>query len=230
MFKGIKSALQSCFTKEFVLVVLIFGVLAWGLLSYSDQKVTYLDAMQDGSGDKQEVDLVKDKVVSKEVSPSAAPDAGYALKEVANPTDLLPQDKNSQWQGYITRTEGERDSNQLLYVIAQVSSSDLFNQTRKPLLPGSFVEAEIQGAPIEGIKVIPRQAEQANNKVWSIAPDNRIQSKQVTVLYRGKHYIYIKAGIEEHDRIVTGNFHIMAEGLEVEPMSENLASLFGVEK
>ncbi len=97
MFKGIKSALQSCFTKEFVLVVLIFGVLAWGLLSYSDQKVTYLDAMQDGSGDKQEVDLVKDKVVSKEVSPSAAPDAGYALKEVANPTDLLPQDKNSQW-------------------------------------------------------------------------------------------------------------------------------------
>jgi len=97
MFKEIKSALQKCFTKEFVLVVLIFGVLAWGLLSYSGQKISYVDAMQDGSGDKKAAVVDEAKVAPKEVAPAAASEAGSALKEVANPTDLLPQDKNSQW-------------------------------------------------------------------------------------------------------------------------------------
>jgi RND family efflux transporter MFP subunit len=140
----------------------------------------------------------------------------------ANPkvTVSTYQDKSHHWYGHIARTEGERDSNQLLYVIAQVPSQNPLNPSRKPLLPGSFVEANIQGKTIQGLKIIPRNAEQENGKVWIINQDNLLVSNKVEVLYRGKEKLYLGAGLHEKDRVVTGAFHLMAEGIEVEPKAE----------
>ena len=101
MFKEIQLGLAKFFTKEFVLVVIIFMVLVWGLLSYSGEKVSFLDSMEDGAG-------LPDRLVREEApaavnfaagAPASAnkAQAGYALQPVANPGDLLPKDKNSQW-------------------------------------------------------------------------------------------------------------------------------------
>lgn len=96
MFKEIQVGLAKFFTKEFVLVVIIFMLLIWGLLSYSGDKVSFMDTMEDGVA-------APEQLVHQEAptAPSAAPapkaDDGYALQPVANPSDLLPKDKNSQW-------------------------------------------------------------------------------------------------------------------------------------
>jgi len=127
------------------------------------------------------------------------------------------QNKDHRWLGSIARTEGERDMNQLLYVIAQVSSETPFNTGRNPLLPGSFVEAKIEGEKVNHLKIIPRIAEQASNTVWVINENNQLHRKTIDVLYRGKEKIYIKTGLDVNDRVVTGSFHLMAEGLAVRP-------------
>jgi RND family efflux transporter MFP subunit len=125
------------------------------------------------------------------------------------------QNRDSRWLGFITRTEGERDINQLIYVLAQVSSDAPFNSAQKPLLPGSFVEAEIEGKPVNNLQIIPRNAEQANNTVWVIDENEQLRRKIVDIIYRGKKQAYLRSGLTKNDRVVTGSFHLMAEGLKV---------------
>lgn len=127
------------------------------------------------------------------------------------------QSKDRRWQGVISRAEGERDNNQLVYAIAQVASDEPFNQQQKPLLPGSFVEAKIEGKPINNLQIIPRHAEQAANTVWIIDESNKLRRKIIEIIYRGKTETYVKAGLNKNDRIVTGSFALMAEGLTVQP-------------
>ncbi|MFT7184640.1 MAG: RND family efflux transporter MFP subunit [Pseudohongiellaceae bacterium] len=127
------------------------------------------------------------------------------------------QSNEDRWLGYVDRIEGERDMNQLLYVIAQVSNDTPFNSGQKTLLPGSFVEAKIEGKKIKRLKILPRNAEQASNTVWVIDDNNQLRRKIIEVIYRGKKEVYLKAGLDENDRIVTGSFHLMAEGLIVQP-------------
>ena len=96
MFKEIRLGLAKFFTKEFVLVVIIFMLLIWGLLCYSGEKVRFLDSMEDGQDGPEPIDDTEDAFNANAPVPAKA-DAGYALQPVANPSDLLPKDKNSQW-------------------------------------------------------------------------------------------------------------------------------------
>jgi hypothetical protein len=92
MFKEIQSGLAKFFTKEFVLVVIIFIVLVWGLLSYSGEKVRFMDNMEGGKPAEEGA-----AAPAAAAAPAQAAGAGYALQPVANPSELLPADGNSQW-------------------------------------------------------------------------------------------------------------------------------------
>jgi len=101
MFKEIQSGLAKFFTKEFVLVVIIFIVLVWGLLSYSGEKVSFMDNMEDGSSapvqDAPPAHAQGAPEIQGPSAPAQSTGAGYALQPVANPSELLPADGNSQW-------------------------------------------------------------------------------------------------------------------------------------
>jgi hypothetical protein len=99
MFKEIQSGLAKFFTKEFVIVAIIFMVLIWGLLSYSGEKVSFKDNMEDGSAAKAPADEKEQPAAPAAPAPAApaGASAGYALQPVANPSELLPKDENSQW-------------------------------------------------------------------------------------------------------------------------------------
>jgi hypothetical protein len=98
MFKEIQLGLAKFFTKEFVLVVIIFMLLIWGLLSYSGDKVRFMDNMEDGAAAPEQPAKEQAPAVDAAApAPARKAEAGYALQPVANPSDLLPKDKNSQW-------------------------------------------------------------------------------------------------------------------------------------
>ena len=145
-------------------------------------------------------------------------------KEKAETFNALPrvliknfQDNNIIWHGTITRTEGERDNNQLLYVIATVNNSDAKNLATKPLLPGSFIEAIITGNIQTELHILPRESLQAEDKLWTISKEDRLSRQPVDVIYRGKDQIYVTSGINLGARIVTGSFSNLVDGLLVEP-------------
>jgi hypothetical protein len=101
MFKEIISGLSKFFTKERVLALIIFLVLAWALFAYSGSKLNVYDNMGDAAATAPTVATAPTLPVvashgGSASAPAAAP-AGYSAQAVANPSDLLPKDTNSQW-------------------------------------------------------------------------------------------------------------------------------------
>ncbi len=86
MFSDMLSTIQSGFSKvvtpQRMFVLVVFLVLAWFLLSYSDSKSFAMDSMETGTA-----------TAPATADPVTAP----VEKTVANPNDLLPADANSQW-------------------------------------------------------------------------------------------------------------------------------------
>ena len=93
MFKN----LTKFFTPKMMLVIIISVIAIYGLMSYNGQMKMVRDMMEDGTNDK---DAEKEEVSTATEGPkpsSGKVESGYALQPVANPTDLLPADKNSEW-------------------------------------------------------------------------------------------------------------------------------------
>jgi len=121
MLKQLQAGLSKFFTKKWI-PILVLLVLCFVLMTYSSGKAIVLDKMTDFGGamggstamganaaapvQSAAVPMASTKAVaaSAPIAPAAAPSAaavapasGYTAMPVANPSDLLPVDKNSQW-------------------------------------------------------------------------------------------------------------------------------------
>ena len=95
MFKDIQRGLAKFFSPKMLLVLIISIIAIWGLMSYNGQMKMVRDLMEDGT---KEVEETAESTVTDEPKPAEGKtESGYALQPVANPTDLLPTDKNSEW-------------------------------------------------------------------------------------------------------------------------------------
>ena len=107
MSKGLSNILNSS-TGKWIFVLVVVLLIVWALLSYSGSKST-VDTMYSEVAYQQPSQAAY--VQSQAAAPAtvsapaatttsgsvAAPVNGYALQTVVNPSDLLPQDQNSQW-------------------------------------------------------------------------------------------------------------------------------------
>ena len=100
---GLISGLKLFFTKErtIILILFIFGAIV--LNYYSTGKMTVMDQMVAGAGaDSGQHDSNKESnlpnVIGSPGTQSSVPTTpGYTSQQVANPSELLPSDANSQW-------------------------------------------------------------------------------------------------------------------------------------
>jgi hypothetical protein len=84
------------FTKERILILIIFIVLIWALYSYSGMKLNIRDGMGDGSLVSSSSSSPSPSTITSQPNTPPLP-SGYLSKNVVNPSDLLPKDSNSQW-------------------------------------------------------------------------------------------------------------------------------------
>jgi len=85
--KSFLKGLQTFFTTERVVVLVIFLVLIFALTSYSNMKNGSVERMETGEPAKKE-----EPALEQMTAPN-----GYASQSVANPSDLLPKDENSEF-------------------------------------------------------------------------------------------------------------------------------------
>jgi hypothetical protein len=99
MFKEIISGFSKFFTKDRILVLIIFLVLAWALFSYSGSKLNLYDQFGDAGNGAPAATAAPAPSAAVPAPSAAAPSAttGYSAQSVANPSDLLPKDANSNW-------------------------------------------------------------------------------------------------------------------------------------
>jgi len=127
MFKEFSQGLSNFFTKDRIIILFVFIILAWALIAYSSSKTNVYDSYGDMNPYSQSYDSTMNNqqyigsstkhhdhehhethdidsnhtplsnLSSNTTSPTVSSKGAYALQPVANPADLLPNDQNSQW-------------------------------------------------------------------------------------------------------------------------------------
>lgn len=107
MFKDIQSGLSKFFTTQRIILLVVFFILVWGLLSYSNIKGLLVDNMETRKGGVSYSPMQFDQpsmlvdngsdIQESLVSNHDDDNAHDSMQPVANPSDLLPHDSNSQW-------------------------------------------------------------------------------------------------------------------------------------
>ena len=85
---------------------------------------------------------------------------------------------------------------------------------------GLFVEAEIIGKRIDNVFVLPRSALQANEQVYVISDDNRLQFRDVEIIRIVNEDVYITSGFERGETISLSTVNNAIEGMLVIPVND----------
>lgn len=110
-----------------------------------------------------------------------------------------------KWQAKIIRTEGVVDeTSRVIYAVAQVVDpyGILGQSHQQELKIGTFVNAEIQGLPVENVVVLPRYVLRADNTILTANADNELEVVPVTVLRAEPKKVYLSTGIEGGTKVV----------------------------
>lgn len=84
---------------------------------------------------------------------------------------------------------------------------------RPPLLLGSFLRAEIQGRTLENVVRLDRAWLHQGNRVWVMNAEDKLEIREVEVVFRDGEQVYVGKGLESGDRIVTSDIAVPAEGM-----------------
>ena len=124
------------------------------------------------------------------------------------------------WRAEVVRTEGELDGQtRMVNVIAQVAAP-YDPPDGSPLTVGMFVEAEILGRQVADVVVLPRTALQANDQVYLIGEDDRLEFRDVAILRSTSETVYIQGGIAEGELVSTSRLEAAVEGQLVQRADE----------
>ncbi len=122
------------------------------------------------------------------------------------------------WTARIDRVEGEIDPRtRMVYVVARVD--DPYGRAARkagaPLAVGLFVEAEIDGRPVNGAVVLPRSAVRRGDVVLVVDDENRLRFQPVEVLRAGREDVIIGKGLTGGERICISNIETVTDGMLV---------------
>ena len=82
---------------------------------------------------------------------------------------------------------------------------------KQPLILGSFMEAGITANEIKNVFRINRDHVRANNTVWIMA-DEKLEIRDVDIVFQDAEFAYINSGLNENDSIVTTNLTTVVNG------------------
>ena len=119
------------------------------------------------------------------------------------------------WQGLVLRTEGRIDPmSRMVNVVVEVSDPFKLTNSRPPLVPGMFVEVNIQGREAAGIIRVPRHAVHNRNEVW-IEDDGVLRIAEVEIIRQDKEYAYVSSGISDGAVVVTSPLDAVTDGMKI---------------
>ncbi len=121
--------------------------------------------------------------------------------------------KASEWHGRIVRTAGEIDAKtRMVQGIAEVESP--FTGAT-PLMPGMFVQAEIEGHVHQNVIVLPRTAMRDGHRVFVVDASGVMRLREVDVLRAERDRIVLRSGVAAGELICTQNLEAPTDGMRV---------------
>jgi RND family efflux transporter MFP subunit len=99
----------------------------------------------------------------------------------------------------------------VLLSVADPLAHDPASAGLPPLMMGSYVEARIQGKPIENVIRMNRDYLRQRDTVWTM-DEGELRIRETDIVFRDQDYVYIRSGLDENDRVVTTNLATVIEG------------------
>lgn len=84
-----------------------------------------------------------------------------------------------------------------------------------PLLPGAFVEVELEGQALPHVIAVPRVAVFEGRSAWVVDPEQRLRKRTLRIGWGDAEQVYVTAGLAEGDRVVIKPPALALEGMEV---------------
>jgi len=120
-----------------------------------------------------------------------------------------------EWQGELTRTDAFVDAQSRMYY-AIVEVKDPFRDV--PLLPGLFVEADIQGKLLEQVTILPPTSLYQREKILVLDDDNKTIVKESNVLHKTADTIWVQADIDNETLVTVEKQSLTPTGTLVDPV------------
>ena len=122
-----------------------------------------------------------------------------------------------QWEGRLVRTEGAIDiQSRQLFVIGQITDPYVKKNDRPSLKIGQFLEAEIFGKQLKDVFVLPRSAVRGTNTVHLIDTENRLQRRELDIIWRDAKHLIASGPLEPGERLSLTALPFAADGIEVQ--------------
>lgn len=127
-----------------------------------------------------------------------------------------------QWQGAITRALGEIDPRNRMARIVVTVADPLSQQPKgakllNHLLPGMFVEVQLQGEEVSEVIAVPRGSLHDNDTLWVVDDENKLHIREVDILRRERDEVLVRFGLDAGEKIVLTNLSGAAEGMLLRP-------------
>lgn len=124
-----------------------------------------------------------------------------------------------QWQARIARTDGAIDpATRQISAIAVVDDPyGAGADNGAPLPIGLYVDARIEGKPLDNAVVLPRSALYGRDTVYVILADNSLEERKVNVVSSDKDTITLAGGVADGERVATSPLRGAKGGDKVSP-------------
>ncbi len=163
--------------------------------------------------------------------PSPRPASPHQALAAAAPPPELPQGeggpgqvllrarhagRDHTWKGRVVRTEGQVDPrSRMVNLVVEVDDPYRpWGAATVPLMVGLFVDVEIQGRPLSGVRTIPRRALHAGDVVW-LAVDGRLRVQPVEAVRVGREEALVRFDAEPGVPVITSQLKGVTDGMAV---------------
>lgn len=119
------------------------------------------------------------------------------------------------WAGQVVRTQGRIDAiSRMVKVVVEVENPFRVAGNKPPLIPGMFVEADIQGKELQNVFLVPRYAVHNEDEVW-LEEEGKLKITGVEIIRRDKMYAYVTDGLKDDDVIVVSPLDVVTDGMDI---------------
>ena len=120
-------------------------------------------------------------------------------------------------EGQVERIESELDSTtRLARVVITLPASAIPLALRERIIPGLFVNIEIQARTLEAVTILPSALLHENNQLWTLA-DGQLKFLTPDIVYQSDTELYLR-GLPADTVIVTSPLEVVTEGMQLRTM------------
>lgn len=82
-----------------------------------------------------------------------------------------------------------------------------------PLFLGAFVDVAIDVAALDQVVAVPRRALRDGKAVWVLAPEGKLEIREVEIVWRDEDEVLVKRGVAPGERIITSRLSAPVAGM-----------------